>query len=510
MDAIAMLKADHDKVKKLLTELETTTERGVKTRERALRHDQGRADHPRDHRGGDLLPGAEGAPEGQGHRPRGLRGAPRRRPAHGRARGARRQRRDVGRKSTVMKENIEHHIEEEEGEMFKQARQVFDARSSRSSARGWRSASPPRSASSACRSPADVSGGSVESALVHHAAAGPRRPRPREPAPGQREPGRAARELQGDDQDDQQPRNARARPRARSNRPARAGAAQRSRQHPVGDRPTRATPRPVVADRQRPRRGRAHPTGVADPDPGSGVGPADALGSGACDSSGVPLAGGSIDADPDGPTDGPGLADGSPPVGVGCRRRRRLLARVVGGTGARSGRRAAASERASGPALAWAVGFGVGAGVGTGVGAGVGAGVGVGVGAGVPTVNASAIVGRLPEPQIAEPAAPGLSYAVPDHVIVPAADAVPVTRNTARSPTGRPDQRVLVVRVLEGHAGRAGRRRDGLPAMGRGGRVSLDRDDRERRHRERRTGSRSRCTRSPRHRRSCPCSWRSG
>ncbi|MGH2526597.1 MAG: hemerythrin domain-containing protein, partial [Actinomycetota bacterium] len=29
-------------------------------------------------------------------------------------------------KFTVMKENLEHHIEEEEGEMFKQARQVFD------------------------------------------------------------------------------------------------------------------------------------------------------------------------------------------------------------------------------------------------------------------------------------------------------------------------------------------------------------------------------------------------
>ncbi len=29
-------------------------------------------------------------------------------------------------KFTVMKENIEHHIEEEEGEMFPQARQVFD------------------------------------------------------------------------------------------------------------------------------------------------------------------------------------------------------------------------------------------------------------------------------------------------------------------------------------------------------------------------------------------------
>ena len=32
MDAITLLKTDHDKVKKLLNELETTTERGVKTR----------------------------------------------------------------------------------------------------------------------------------------------------------------------------------------------------------------------------------------------------------------------------------------------------------------------------------------------------------------------------------------------------------------------------------------------------------------------------------------------
>jgi hemerythrin-like domain-containing protein len=32
-----------------------------------------------------------------------------------------------GPKAKVMAENIEHHIEEEEGEMFTQARQVFDA-----------------------------------------------------------------------------------------------------------------------------------------------------------------------------------------------------------------------------------------------------------------------------------------------------------------------------------------------------------------------------------------------
>ena len=31
-----------------------------------------------------------------------------------------------GAKFTVMKENLEHHIEEEEGEMFEQARQVMD------------------------------------------------------------------------------------------------------------------------------------------------------------------------------------------------------------------------------------------------------------------------------------------------------------------------------------------------------------------------------------------------
>jgi hypothetical protein len=31
-----------------------------------------------------------------------------------------------GAKAKVMKENVEHHMEEEEGEMFKQARSIFD------------------------------------------------------------------------------------------------------------------------------------------------------------------------------------------------------------------------------------------------------------------------------------------------------------------------------------------------------------------------------------------------
>jgi hemerythrin-like domain-containing protein len=126
MDAIALLKADHDKVKKLLTELETTTERGVKIRAELFSTIKGELTvheiieeeifypelkaHPKakdivlegfqEHHVVDLLM-------------------------------AELEQLDVtdetwGAKALVMKENIEHHIEEEEGEMFKTARQVFD------------------------------------------------------------------------------------------------------------------------------------------------------------------------------------------------------------------------------------------------------------------------------------------------------------------------------------------------------------------------------------------------
>src|SRR5215218_1342731 len=126
MDAITMLKTDHDKVKQLLAELESTTERGVKTREELFATIKGELtvhevieeeifypalkSHPKakdivlegyeEHHVVDLLMGEleslDVADEAWGA------------------------------KTVVMKENIEHHIEEEEGEMFKQARQVFD------------------------------------------------------------------------------------------------------------------------------------------------------------------------------------------------------------------------------------------------------------------------------------------------------------------------------------------------------------------------------------------------
>ena len=126
MDAITMLKTDHDKVKQLLTELETTTERGVKTRQELFATIKGELtvhevieeeifypalkSHPKakdivlegyeEHHVVDLLMGELESLD-----------------VSDEAWGA---------KALVMKENVEHHIEEEEGEMFKQARQVFD------------------------------------------------------------------------------------------------------------------------------------------------------------------------------------------------------------------------------------------------------------------------------------------------------------------------------------------------------------------------------------------------
>ena len=126
MDAITLLTTDHKKVKRLLGELESTTERGVKTRTELFATIKGELTvheiieeeifypelkaHPKakdivlegfeEHHVVDLLMSELEAL-----------------PVEDETWGA---------KALVMKENIEHHIEEEEGEMFKTARSVFD------------------------------------------------------------------------------------------------------------------------------------------------------------------------------------------------------------------------------------------------------------------------------------------------------------------------------------------------------------------------------------------------
>ncbi len=126
MNAITLLETEHKHMRKLLDELESTTERGVKTRtelfatikgeltlheviEEEIFYPELRA-HPKaedivlegyqEHHVVDLLMGEL-------------------------------ERLDVsdemwGPKAKVMKENVEHHMGEEEGDMFVKARQVFD------------------------------------------------------------------------------------------------------------------------------------------------------------------------------------------------------------------------------------------------------------------------------------------------------------------------------------------------------------------------------------------------
>jgi hemerythrin-like domain-containing protein len=126
MDAMSLLKEDHRRVTKMLAELESTTERGVKTREELFARVKRELvvheaieeeifypalkEHPKtkdialeayeEHHVVDtVMAEIEGVAYDD---------------------------ETWGAKFKVMKENLEHHIEEEEGEMFKQARQVFD------------------------------------------------------------------------------------------------------------------------------------------------------------------------------------------------------------------------------------------------------------------------------------------------------------------------------------------------------------------------------------------------
>jgi hemerythrin-like domain-containing protein len=127
MDALQLLKADHDKVKKLLADGDATTDRAEKTRTDLLAtikqeltvHEEieetifypALKEHPKAQE--IVLEGYE-----EHHVVDTVMGELENTPVTDERWAA---------KFTVMKENIEHHIEEEEGEMFKQARSVFDA-----------------------------------------------------------------------------------------------------------------------------------------------------------------------------------------------------------------------------------------------------------------------------------------------------------------------------------------------------------------------------------------------
>jgi hemerythrin-like domain-containing protein len=126
MDAISLLETDHRKVQKLLDRLDETTDRAVRTREdlfATLRDEitvheaieeeifyPALKEHPRAR---DIV--LEGYEEH--HVVDGIIADLARVPFDDETWAA---------KFAVMKENLEHHIEEEEGDMFAKARRVFD------------------------------------------------------------------------------------------------------------------------------------------------------------------------------------------------------------------------------------------------------------------------------------------------------------------------------------------------------------------------------------------------
>jgi hypothetical protein len=126
MDAIAMLKADHDKVKELLNRLDSTTERGTKTREELFATIKGELTVHETIEEEIFYPALKEHPKAkelvlEGYEEHHVVDT-----VMAELEGLDVSDETWGAKANVMKENVEHHIEEEEREMFKQARQVFD------------------------------------------------------------------------------------------------------------------------------------------------------------------------------------------------------------------------------------------------------------------------------------------------------------------------------------------------------------------------------------------------
>lgn len=126
MNAITMLEEDHAKMRKLLDELESTTERGLKTRAELFSTIKGELTIHEIIEEEIFYPELKAHPKAKDIVLEGYQ-------EHHVVDLIMKELEEVpvddeswGAKAKVMKENVEHHMEEEEGEMFKQARSVFD------------------------------------------------------------------------------------------------------------------------------------------------------------------------------------------------------------------------------------------------------------------------------------------------------------------------------------------------------------------------------------------------
>jgi hemerythrin-like domain-containing protein len=126
MDALTLLRRDHDKVKALLKELEPTTERAVKTRTELFATLKSELTIHEIIEEEIFYPTLKQHPKArdivlEGYEEHGVVDT-----LMGELEALSVEDETWGAKARVMIENIEHHIEEEESEMFGKARQVFD------------------------------------------------------------------------------------------------------------------------------------------------------------------------------------------------------------------------------------------------------------------------------------------------------------------------------------------------------------------------------------------------
>ncbi len=125
MNAFTLLKADHKKVAGILEKLDATTERGVKTREELFTQLKTELDVHTRLEETIFYPALEKADETRDITLEAFEEHRLVKQLLGELQSMSKDEEQWTAKFTVLKENIEHHVEEEEGEMFKNARKVL-------------------------------------------------------------------------------------------------------------------------------------------------------------------------------------------------------------------------------------------------------------------------------------------------------------------------------------------------------------------------------------------------
>ena len=125
MNAFTLLKADHKKVAGILEKIDATTERGVKTREDLFTQLKSELDLHAHIEETILYPALEKADETRDITLEAYEEHRLVKQLLGELESMDKSEEQWTARFTVLKENIEHHVEEEEGEMFKKARKVL-------------------------------------------------------------------------------------------------------------------------------------------------------------------------------------------------------------------------------------------------------------------------------------------------------------------------------------------------------------------------------------------------